>query len=141
MPVGKMSLDQAILHLIAQHEVQDQASLLEILAKEGFSLTQGTLSRRLAKLSIQKRDSRYQRVIPHDHPLPPYTLIESPPNMLVLQTGPGFGMALAVRVDRNSVPGVAGTLAGEDTLIIAITGGHDLATVRSRVEKVLGPPQ
>ncbi len=73
--------------------------------------------------------------------MPPYTLIESPPNMLVLQTGPGFGMALAIRVDRSNVPGVAGTLAGEDTLIIAITRGHELAEVGARIQQVLGPPQ
>jgi len=141
MPIGKMSLDQAILHLIGLHPIPDQASMLELLAKEGFELTQGTLSRRLAKLSVQKREGRYQRVIPHDHPMPPYSLIESPPNMLVLQTGPGFGMALAIRVDRSNVLGVAGTLAGEDTLIIAIARGHELAEVGARIQKVLGPPQ
>ena len=141
MPIGKMSLDQAILHLIGSHRIPDQASMLDLLASEGFKLTQGTLSRRLGKLSIQKREGRYQRVIPHDHPMPPYSLIESPPNMLVLQTGPGFGMALAIRVDRSNVTGVAGTLAGEDTLIVAIARGHELAEVRTRIEKVLGPPQ
>jgi transcriptional regulator of arginine metabolism len=141
MSIGKMSLDQAILHLIGVHQVPDQASMLELLAQEGFQLTQGTLSRRLAKLSVQKREGHYQRVIPHDHPMPPYTLMESPPNLLVLQTGPGFGMALAIRVDRSLLPGIAGTIAGEDTLLIAIAQGHELAEVRARVEKVLGLPQ
>ena len=93
---GKMSLDQAILRVIASHDVPDQATLLGLLAQEHFNLTQGTLSRRLAKLSVQKREGHYQRVIPQDHPLPPYTLIESPPNLLVLQTGPGLGMALSL---------------------------------------------
>lgn len=140
-PSPRMSLDQAILRLIAHHEVPDQARLLHLLEAEGFKLTQGTLSRRLAKLSVQKRDGHYQRVIPRDHPLPPYAMIESPPNLLVLQTGPGFGMALAIRVDRSLVPGVAGTLAGEDTLFVAVEAGTSLAEVRARLEKVLGPPQ
>jgi transcriptional regulator of arginine metabolism len=141
MSIGKMSLDQAILHLIGARQIPDQASMLELLAQEGFQLTQGTLSRRLAKLSVQKREGHYQRVIPHDHPMPPYTLFESPPNLLMLQTGPGFGMALAIRVDRSNVPGVAGTLAGEDTLLIAVARGHELSEIRARIEKVLGPPQ
>jgi len=140
-PSGRMSLDQAILRLITSHEVPDQATLLEFLAKEEFKLTQGTLSRRLAKLSIQKREGRYQRVIPQDHPLPPYSLMESPPNLLVLQTGPGFGMALAIRVDRSVVPGVAGTLAGEDTLFVAVAKESSLAEVRAQLERVLGTPQ
>jgi len=138
---GRMSLDQAILRLISSHEVPDQATLLALLAHEDFKLTQGTLSRRLSKLSIQKREGRYQRVIPQDHPLPPYSLVESPPNLLVLQTGPGFGMALAIRVDRSVVPGVAGTLAGEDTLFVAVAKDSTLAEVRAQLERVLGVPQ
>jgi len=141
MPLGKMSLDQAILHLIGVHQIPDQASMLELLSRDGFQLTQGTLSRRLAKLSIQKREGRYQRVIPHDHPMPPYSLIECPPNLLVLQTGPGLGTALGIRLDRSHIAGVGGTLAGEDTLLVAIARGHELADVRSAIEKVLSLPQ
>jgi len=136
-----MSLDQAILRLITQYNVPDQATLLRHLDREGFRLTQGTLSRRLAKLSVQKREGRYVRIIPRDHPLPPYTLTEAPPNLLVLQTGPGLGMALAVRVDRSHVPGVAGTLAGEDTLFVAVAAGNRLEDVRAHLETILGPPQ
>ena len=141
MLIGKMSLDQAILTLIVAQEVPDQATLLGLLAKEGFQLTQGTLSRRLARLSVQKREGRYQRVIPHDHPRPPYSVWEAPPNLLMLRTGPGFGMALGIRVDRSDVPGVAGTIAGEDTLLVAVSHGHSLAQVRDRLEKILGPAQ
>ena len=61
---GDLSLDQAILQLILQHEVPDQACLLRLLAEDGFKLTQGTLSRRLAKLNVEKRRGRYQRIIP-----------------------------------------------------------------------------
>ena len=138
---GKMSLDQAILRVIASHDVPDQATLLVLLGQENFSLTQGTLSRRLSKLSIQKRDGKYKRVIPQDHPLPPYTLVESPPNLLVLQTGPGLGMALAIRVDRSSAPGVAGTLAGEDTLFVSVAKESSLAEVRAQIVRILGQPQ
>jgi transcriptional regulator of arginine metabolism len=141
MPLGKMSLDQAILHVIGLHQIPDQASMLALLTREGFQLTQGTLSRRLAKLSVQKRDGHYQRVVPHDHPTPPYSLVESPPNLLILQTGPGFGTALGIRLDRNHIAGIAGTLAGEDTLMVAVARGHELVDVRTGIEKVLGAPQ
>jgi transcriptional regulator of arginine metabolism len=141
MKKNAISLDQTILRLVIQHQVPDQASLLEHLAAEGFRITQGTLSRRLQKLTVQKRDGRYQRVVPMDHPLPAYNLIESPPNLLILQTGPGFGMALAVRVDRSNIQGIAGSIAGEDTLLIALERGHSLGEVRQRLEQVLGPPR
>lgn len=138
---GDLSLDQAILQLILQHEVPDQASLLRLLAEDGFKLTQGTLSRRLAKLNVEKRKGRYQRVIPEDHPFPAYAVVDSPPNLLVLQTGPGLGMALAIRVDRSSVPGIAGTIAGEDTLLVIAAKGATLEELKGRLAEVLGPPE
>lgn len=139
MQRNAVAMDQTLLRLVVQNEVPDQATLLDLLAAEGVSITQGTLSRRLQKLSVQKRDGRYQRVVPVDHPLPSYTMHDSPPNMIVLQTGPGFGMVLAVRVDRSNIQGVAGTIAGEDTLFVAIERGTTLEEMRARLEQVLGP--
>jgi transcriptional regulator of arginine metabolism len=136
-----LALDQDLLRLLVQHEIPDQATLLRLLAEEGVHITQGTLSRRLQRLCVQKRDGRYRRVLPADHPLPPYTLVESPPNLLVLQAGPGSGMALAIRVDRSHLPGVAGTIAGEDTLFVAVARDATLEEVRLRLEQALGPPQ
>lgn len=135
-----MSLDQAILHLIEKHPIPDQSTLLSMLEKLDIKATQATISRRLAKLAVQKRNGHYQRIIPTNHPLPPYTLEESPPNLIVLQTGPNDGMTLAVRVDRSKVPGIAGTLAGNDTLFIAIKRGCSIEHVRRELESILGPP-
>jgi transcriptional regulator of arginine metabolism len=136
----KMSLEQAVLHIISKHQVADQATLLSMLAEAGITLTQGTLSRHLSQWSIQKRDGYYQQVIPRDHPLPPYSLHESPPNLILLQTGPRLGMALAIRIDRGKVPGVAGTLAGDDTLMVALAPGSSIPEIRERIEEILGPP-
>jgi len=66
---------------------------------------------------------------------------QSSPNLLVLQTHHGLGQALAMRVDRNSVRGVVGTVAGEDALFIAIHGEVTLQEVQAQVELMLGPPQ
>lgn len=141
MEAGKKAIDQAIQRLVVQHPVADQATLLELLALEGFHLTQGTLSRRLARLSIRKRDGRYQRVATSPLPVPPYSVAPSSPNLLVLTTLHGLGPALAQRVDRSSLRGVAGTLAGEDSLFIAVQAGTNLQDVQTQVEQLLGPPQ
>ena len=120
IPAPRMSLDQAILRLIAQHSVPDQATLLRLLDQEGFQLTQGPLSRRLAKLSVQKRDGHYMRVIPRDHPLPPYTLTEAPPNLIVLQTKQAWvsrrESGERLRVSRT------GELQGQASLALATEG-------------------
>ena len=140
MEAGKRSVDQAIQRLVSQQSIPDQATLLALLAADGYQLTQGTLSRRLARLSILKRGGRYQKVASFAHPAPPYAVAQSSPNLLVLQTQQGMGQALALRVDRNTVPGVVGTVAGEDALFIAIHGDSSLQEVQDRVALVLGPP-
>lgn len=141
MDAGKRTIDQAIQRLVSQQSIPDQATLLALLALDGHKLTQGTLSRRLARLSILKRGGRYQKVASATHPAPPYAVVQSFPNLLVLQTQQGMGQALALRVDRNTVPGVVGTVAGEDALFIAIHGDSSLQEVQDRVALVLGPPQ
>ncbi len=140
MPDPKPTLDQAILLLIERHQVPDQSSLIGLLAREGHRTSQGSISRRLARLSVQKLDGCYRRVIPENHPLPAYSMVDSPPNLLVLRSGPAFGMALAIRLDRSRVPGIAGTVAGEDTLLVILEAGAALAEVRARIIELLGPP-
>lgn len=140
MTEPKPTLDQAILMLIERQDVPDQATLIQLLADQGHRTSQGAVSRRLARLSVQKRNGFYRRVVPENHPHPPYRLIESPPNLILLHTGPGYGMTLAIRIDRNEVPGVAGTLAGEDTVLAVLHSGASIADVRIEMEKVLGPP-
>ena len=139
--VGKRAVDQIILRLLVQHAVPDQAKLLGLLAEEGFKLTQGTLSRRLARLSVRKRSGRYQRVAGNVHVAPPYSMVQSVPNLLVLRTHQGLAQELAVRVDPDQVRGIAGTVAGDDTLFIAIRSEASLQEVQAQVEQLLGPPQ
>jgi transcriptional regulator of arginine metabolism len=136
----KPTLDQAILILIERQEVPDQATLIQLLEAQGYATSQGAISRRLARLSVQKRDGHYRRVVPENHPHPPYQVIESPPNLLLLRTGPGYGMTLAIRIDRNEVAGVAGTLAGEDTVLVVLCPGVEIPAARASLERLLGPP-
>lgn len=117
------ALDQAILQLIEAHDLPDQEALLRRLSVQGWSLTQSTLSRHLKKLHVQKVDGAYRRVEAPRPALPAFTLIQAPPNLLVLRTEPGFANALAVRLDRAEIPDLAGTLAGDDTVFIALSGG------------------
>ena len=140
MSEPKPTLDQAILILIERQDVPDQATLIQLLEEQGYRTSQGAVSRRLARLSIQKREGHYRRVVPENHPHPPYQILESPPNLILLRTGPGYGMTLAIRIDRNEVQGVAGTLAGEDTLLVVLGPGAEIAAVRRSLEQLLGPP-
>ena len=129
-----MTLDSAILRLLAQHQLSDQGQLLALLQQEGHDLTQPTLSRHLKKLSVQKREGRYQRVEPGPAGLPPFTVKAAPPNLLILTTLPGFAQALAYTLDQRQVPHVAGSVAGDDTIFLAVEGPEFLSIVKGRLD-------
>jgi transcriptional regulator of arginine metabolism len=131
------SLDQVILQLLDRHSVADQDLLLGLLAKQGFALTQSTLSRHLKKLHVQKADGVYRRLERPAPARPGFTLAEAPPNLVVLRTEPGFANALALKLDDSGIPGLVGTIAGDDTVFIAVDGPSHLRPVHDAVRRRL----
>lgn len=127
-----MSLDQAIVRLIDEVRVTDQAQFLELLKQRGFFLTQPTLSRHLKKLSVMKRDGHYQRVETGTAEVPAYSLAQVPPNLMVLKTRPGHAQLVGYRLDSAHITGLTGTVAGDDTVFIAINGDLDKAEEQIR---------
>ncbi len=113
-----MALDTDLKLLLADERISDQSELLAALAARGHVLTQSTLSRRLKALGYQKQDGRYTQPGVPGFKLVSVTLVA--PNLLVLRTAPGFAGALAVRLDANPLPGQAGTIAGDDTVFVAV---------------------
>jgi transcriptional regulator of arginine metabolism len=132
-----MPLDQIILRLIEAEPVTDQANLLAHLASRGHEVTQSTLSRHLKRLSVRKVDGRYRRVEPTSPEFPGATMAEVQPNLLVLRTAPGFAQALAVALDRDPAPGQAGTLAGDDTVFVAVEA-EKLSEAKAHLRRWLG---
>jgi transcriptional regulator of arginine metabolism len=113
-----MTLDQYLESLITSEIIVDQGELLARMHDKGFELTQSTLSRRLKAMGIEKRDGRYRLKRQQQINLTSVTSVL--PNLLVLRTLPGFANALAVWLDRAPLPGQAGTIAGDDTVFVAI---------------------
>lgn len=133
-----MGLDEAILRLLEAQEISDQAALQRLLEAEGHAPSQSTLSRHLKRLSIQKVGGRYQRVEPMAPEARGVKVVEAPPNMLVLKTAPGYASIVGVMVDRAPhLSGVAGTIAGDDTVFIAVSDPLLLGEVREQVEQLL----
>ena len=130
-------LDQAILTLLDRYEFTDQDNLQKYLERQGFEVTQSTLSRHLKKLHVQKVEGIYRKVEAARPALPPFTVTQAPPNLLVLRTDPGFANALAVRLDGAPIPGLAGTIAGDDTIFIAVKGPKALAATAEAVDLFL----
>lgn len=132
-----MTLDEVILKLVKEREIADQAEFRTLLKRARHEVTQPTLSRHLRKLGVQKVAGRYQRVESLAGEIPAFELKQVPPNMLVIRTRPGYAQPLAVRLDHRKVEGMAGTLAGDDTVFIAVAASASLESVAAAVERLL----
>ena len=134
-----MKLDQAILEVIDKEEVSDQQTFLTRLETRGFTINQSTLSRHLMKLGIRKQSGVYQLVEMNSADQNPNLVLEvldSPPNLLVVKTLPGHANAVGYYLESRDTPGVAGTVAGNDTLLVALTAPDFLESVRGEIVKL-----
>ena len=134
-----MTLEELILKIIQTEVIQDQKTLLKHIFQQGYEIDQSTLSRLFKKLKIQKHLGKY---VSSENPLASKgvsenKLISVPPNLIIINTKPGFANAVSVLLDENPTEGVAGTVAGDDTIFVAILPKHSLESVKKELEKKL----
>ena len=136
-----------IVELLGRHEVRSQGDLLGLLAQDGIEVTQATLSRDLLDLGAVKVRSGRALVyaVPGEggdrtaRPAPDGSevsarlrrvceelLVTAEPshNLVVLRTPPGAASFLASALDHAALPGVLGTIAGDDTIMVITTGAQ-----------------
>ena len=101
-----------------------QEELVNELADRGISVTQASVSRDLDELGIVKVNGAYAQPQPRTSALGLGLIaVESAgPNMIVVKTAPGLASAATVRIDTAKVIGIVGTIAGDDTIFIAVKG-------------------
>jgi transcriptional regulator of arginine metabolism len=132
------SRHEAILELIGSRPVVRQDELVRLLDERGFSVTQASISRDLEKLGVAKVNGRYVR---HEAArfgaFGAVTFNEAGENLIVIKCGSGLASAAAVRVDAASIPEVVGTIAGDDTIFIAVNGKLEQARVIKALRRVL----
>jgi len=132
---------EALRMIISSQELGSQDELLMALKREGFQLTQATLSRDLKQLKVAKaatmrgnyvyvlpNDTMYKRVsTPHSIremlQVPGFLSINFSGNMGVIKTRPGYASSIAYNIDNNQIEGILGTIAGDDTIFIVIKQG------------------
>jgi transcriptional regulator of arginine metabolism len=140
--------------LLAQHAVTNQEQLVALLADEGVTATQATVSRDLDDLgAIKVRAGSGDPVyaipeLPKDQRAPEDHLrralgdwvveVASSGNLVVLRTPPGTANVVGSALDRSGLPEVLGTVAGDDTLFVVVAEGRTGAEVAAQLRELAG---
>ena len=132
---------EALRLIISSQQLGSQDELLNALQKEGFKLTQATLSRDLKQLKVAKAVSmsgNYVYVLPNETmykristpnsiremmKVPGFISINFSGNIGIIKTRPGYASSIAWNIDNSDLPEILGTIAGDDTIFIVIKEG------------------
>jgi transcriptional regulator of arginine metabolism len=118
-----------ILELISTRPVRTQEELADALTALGWDVTQSSVSRDIAALRLVKVDGAYRRSPRRPPRSDPderrvgegvLTMETAGDALVVLHTPPGEANHVAVALDRLAWPEVIGTIAGDDTIFLAV---------------------
>lgn len=141
--------------IISSKELGSQEDVLAELKREGFTLTQATLSRDFKQLKVAKAASmngQYVYVLPNEtmykrvrKPMSATEMMQTPGflsinfsgNIGVIRTRPGYASSIAYNLDNNNVPEILGTIAGDDTIFIVLKEGVDRNAVIQGLNEIV----
>ncbi|SES30118.1 transcriptional regulator, ArgR family [Butyrivibrio fibrisolvens] len=147
----KKNRHSKIIELIENNEVETQEQLADLLKKDGYDVTQATVSRDIRELrltKVQTGDGRQKyRVMDHnDEELQDkyikvlqsgFVSMDKAGNMVVLRTVSGMAMAVAAALDALHLSQIIGCIAGDDTIFAAIRTEEDVQEVMDRIREML----
>jgi transcriptional regulator of arginine metabolism len=137
MSSNRRDRQSAILQLVADQAISTQAELADALRHAGFDVVQTTVSRDIGELGLVKVRAPSGRLVY----APPgatdadrlraiaaamrrYAVgVEASGRLLVIHTPSGYASALSQALDDGSHPAIVGTLAGDNTIFVAVRDG------------------
>ena len=142
---------QKILEIIREYDVENQDVLLELLQKEGFQVTQATISRDIKELDLVKVASGYgsykyiEREKQTDKNSDKYisifresvTGIDYAGNLVVIKSHNGMANAACTAVDTMNLNDVLGTIAGDDTIFVACKSEKAAKDLCEQIDKLI----
>lgn len=119
---NKTGRQEIIKYLIEIGKVKTQEQLVNALKKKGFDVTQATVSRDVKEMGLVRDSSGYKSA--EEKALEDVFRwvkeIKQTDNLIVVLTGPGTAQTVALALDRANIKGVIGSIAGDDTIFLAI---------------------
>lgn len=139
---------RAILTLVATRPIHSQEELVTLLQRQGFEVTQATVSRDIRELGLAKvpiaseNGEIFKYVVPsaalsyasrlHRVMSELATTVAGSENLIVIHTPPGSAMMLASAIDEAAWSEVLGTVGGDDTVLVVVRSLREMPVVKQR---------
>ena len=147
----KVNRHAKIIELIGKYHIETQEELADYLNREGFKVTQSTVSRDIRDLKLTKipaengkqkyalhqesgngMSEKYIRVLRDG-----YMSMDMAQNILVIKTVPGMAMAVCAALDAIDYQEIVGTIAGDDTIMCAVRSVEDTKKLMEKLKNIL----
>ncbi len=147
----KTSRQSKIIEIIQKYDVETQEELSEYLVKEGYKVTQATVSRDIRELKLTKismnngrqkyavigdddevMTAKYKRVLAEG-----FLSMDMAQNILVIKTVSGMASAVCAALDAMKMNEIVGSIAGDDTIMCAIRTVEDTLVVMKKIRKIV----
>lgn len=147
----KTNRQSKIIEIIQKNEVETQDELSALLEKDGFRVTQATVSRDIRELKLTKiptAGGRQKYAVITDAPenlSPKYERVlregflsmDMAQNILVIKTVSGMASAVCAAIDAMKMREIVGSIAGDDTIMCAIRTVDDTYAVMKKIRRIV----
>ena len=140
-----------IIEIIQKYDVETQEELAGRLEEAGFTVTQATVSRDIRELKLSKISigegrqkyvafhheevylgEKYSRVLKEG-----FSSMGMAENLVVVKTVSGMAMAVAAALDAMKLNEIVGTIAGDDTIMMAVRTREDTKSVMEKIGEII----
>ena len=147
----KTNRQSKIIEIIQKNEVETQDELSALLEKDGFRVTQATVSRDIRELKLTKiptaggrqkyavitdapenLSKKYERVLREG-----FLSMDMAQNILVIKTVSGMASAVCAAIDAMKMREIVGAIAGDDTMMCAIRTVDDTYAVMKKIRRIV----
>ena len=147
----KVKRQSKLLELIRKNEIETQEELLDYLLKEGFSVTQATVSRDIRELRLTKiptANGKQKYAVLHDATdnmsekfvrvfKEGFISMDMAQNILVIKTVSGMAGAVCAAIDAMNMREIVGSIAGDDTIMCVIRTTEDTAFLMKKLRRMI----
>ena len=133
----KSERQNKIIELIRKNNIETQEELADALNQAGYNVTQATVSRDIRELNLTKTsvDGKHQKYV--NVMRDGFISMSVAQNLLVIKTVPGMASAVCAALDAMDLEEVVGSIAGDDTIMVATSSKEDATSLKERLHIVV----